>query len=493
MSLNSLLEFLFVRFCSSSVISCQRPSWRVSDTKNLNVEVARTFKPLWGRIVSRSDMDIEEDEAIEEVAFCETAFWVQLHGLPVRKMTSEVVTAICSSLGKIDHVSEGDANAEGGCWATPPGAMNCLAWNCRGLGNPRTVQELARLVRAQDPNVVFLIETWQDDGPLERLRCQLLFENKFVAKSKNKAPETQNREESWTLLRRLNSQYTLPWCCLGDFNELVRIDEKQGKHSRSDRQMQLFRDVLDDCGFVDLGFTGPLFTWTNNRAGDMTWERLDRVVATLDWLTQFPTARVHHLDSTLTRSDHKRTVDQSYMVAVGTSGSGADSFGNIQKQIRETENQLKNAESQSMQGRDHSLVITLKNKLHTLLAKNERLWQQRSRVDWLKMETVIHGIFTAKPPNGDAEIMFIGSKMRLVCDLTTPGTIFIDTIALLILHRWSKLWCIPQVVTHEMNKLLTCQFTPEEVHAALQQMGPQGPRPRRPTPTVLAPIGRGYH
>jgi hypothetical protein len=64
--------------------------------------------------------------------------------------------------------------------------MNYLAWNCRGLGNLRTVQELARLVRAKDPSVVFLIETWQDDGPLERLRCQLQFENKFVANSRNK-------------------------------------------------------------------------------------------------------------------------------------------------------------------------------------------------------------------------------------------------------------------------------------------------------------------
>ena len=62
--------------------------------------------------------------------------------------------------------------------------MNCLAWNCRGLGNPRTVQEIARLVHAQDLSVVFLIETWQDNGPLERLRCQLQFENKFVASSK---------------------------------------------------------------------------------------------------------------------------------------------------------------------------------------------------------------------------------------------------------------------------------------------------------------------
>jgi hypothetical protein len=32
--------------------------------------------------------------------------------------------------------------------------------------------------------------------------------------------------------------------------------------------------------------------------------------------------------------------------------------------------------------------------------------------------------------------------------------------------------CIPQVVTLEMNNLLTCEFTPEEVTTALKQMGP---------------------
>jgi hypothetical protein len=61
-----------------------------------------------------------------------------------------------------------------------------------------------------------------------------------------------------------------------------------------------------------------------------------------------------------------------------------NNFGNIQRQIRETESQLKKVEFLSMQGRDHSQVITLKGKLHALLAKNERLWRQRSRVEWLK-------------------------------------------------------------------------------------------------------------
>ena len=37
--------------------------------------------------------------------------------------------------------------------------MSLLWWNCRGLGNPQTIQELDDLVQAQDPVVVFLAET----------------------------------------------------------------------------------------------------------------------------------------------------------------------------------------------------------------------------------------------------------------------------------------------------------------------------------------------
>ena len=37
--------------------------------------------------------------------------------------------------------------------------MNCISWNCRGLRNPQRVRELSDLVRAKDPNLVFLMET----------------------------------------------------------------------------------------------------------------------------------------------------------------------------------------------------------------------------------------------------------------------------------------------------------------------------------------------
>ena len=49
--------------------------------------------------------------------------------------------------------------------------------------------------------------------------------------------ETANREHSWNLLRDLCHKHSLPWICLGDFNEVLRLEEKQGWLDRPERQM----------------------------------------------------------------------------------------------------------------------------------------------------------------------------------------------------------------------------------------------------------------
>lgn len=59
--------------------------------------------------------------------------------------------------------------------------------------------------------------------------------------------------------------------------------------------MQMFRDVLDQCSFMDLGYSEPNFTWHGQRTGELNWERLDQGVANYDWLLRFPTGRVRHL------------------------------------------------------------------------------------------------------------------------------------------------------------------------------------------------------
>lgn len=47
--------------------------------------------------------------------------------------------------------------------------MNCLSWNCRELGNPRTIRVLGDLIRDHRPNLVFLIETISFANKIEEL------------------------------------------------------------------------------------------------------------------------------------------------------------------------------------------------------------------------------------------------------------------------------------------------------------------------------------
>ena len=39
--------------------------------------------------------------------------------------------------------------------------------------------------------------------------------------------------------------------------------------------MQMFKDVLDHYGFVDLGYFGSDYTWHGRRRGELIWQRLD--------------------------------------------------------------------------------------------------------------------------------------------------------------------------------------------------------------------------
>ena len=116
--------------------------------------------------------------------------------------------------------------------------------------------------------------------------------------------ETHKRHESWELLRRLHHQNSLPWLCAGDFNEILKQGEKLGGPTRPPGQMQLFRDSLDECGLIDIGFKGSPFTWSKHYShGISIWERLYRAVVSYGWFSKYPGTRVHHVDSTT--SDHK--------------------------------------------------------------------------------------------------------------------------------------------------------------------------------------------
>ena len=83
----------------------------------------------------------------------------------------------------------------------------------------------------------------------------------------------------------------------GDFNEILLSNVKLGGASRSEIAMREFREVVDDYGFMDLGYVGKKFTWRGKHGDGMVLERLDRALATQTWLAMNPTTRVQCLRS----------------------------------------------------------------------------------------------------------------------------------------------------------------------------------------------------
>jgi hypothetical protein len=207
---------------------------------------------------------------------------------------------------------------DGGGWkSAPPTDMIILSWNCRGLGNPRIVRDLCRMVKEKKPGMVFLMETKCRLNKMERIRCKLglsnmlavdcvgksgglalLWANDVDVEIKNYScrhisatilansskgswkftgfyghPDPSRRHEAWSLLKLLAGMGPTPWVCLGDFNEILHQSEKCGGNAKSRSQMEDFHNVLEHCELVDLGFRGPKFTWNNGRdAGDFVQE-----------------------------------------------------------------------------------------------------------------------------------------------------------------------------------------------------------------------------
>lgn len=111
-------------------------------------------------------------------------------------------------------------------------------------------------------------------------------------------PERNRRSLSWDLLRTLSRRSSLPWCCIGDFNDMA---SQRFRHPLS--LINVFRKAIVDSGLIDLGMKGHVFTWEKSRAtSHFVEERLDRAMANTHWIRMFGNTEVKNLE--VVHSDH---------------------------------------------------------------------------------------------------------------------------------------------------------------------------------------------
>ncbi|GAU39014.1 hypothetical protein TSUD_378900 [Trifolium subterraneum] len=116
-------------------------------------------------------------------------------------------------------------------------------------------------------------------------------------------PERNRRKLAWDLLRELRDMSTLPWCVIGDFNDLLSQEDKKGLLPHPNWLCSGFRNAVNDCDLTDIHLEGYPYTWIKSRGtGHVIEERLDRALVSSEWLYKFPDAKLINLVSS--HSDH---------------------------------------------------------------------------------------------------------------------------------------------------------------------------------------------
>jgi hypothetical protein len=95
----------------------------------------------------------------------------------------------------------------------------------------------------------------------------------------------------------------LPWCIIGDFNDLLSQEDKKGTHPHPNWLCNGFRNAVSDCDLTDIHLEGYPYTWIKSRgSANVIEERLDRAMANSSWLMLFPEVKLRNL--LVSHSDH---------------------------------------------------------------------------------------------------------------------------------------------------------------------------------------------
>ena len=154
--------------------------------------------------------------------------------------------------------------------------------------------------------------------------------------------------------------------------------------------MKLFRDVIDEGGFLDLGFVGPQYTWSKHFAtGHSVWEILDHGLANYEWSSN----DFVHSDSQVLKKIERCGVELTKW--------SREKFGSVRKELDTKRRMLVDAEKKSLKSGMNNRVRELKLEIKALMDKENRMWLQRSKTLWALKETVIHGFISRlRKPDG---------------------------------------------------------------------------------------------
>ncbi|GAA0148322.1 hypothetical protein LIER_36697 [Lithospermum erythrorhizon] len=121
-----------------------------------------------------------------------------------------------------------------------------------------------------------------------------------------------------------------------------------------------FRRVAEDCGIFDIGFSGFPYTWCNNfTSPHSTRGRLDRGLASKDWMMEFP--------------DNSR---------LGLLNWKHVALGNVRRSIESKHSSLDSLNQGLITNGSKVLALSLGKEIDKLRGTNDIYWRQHARLEW---------------------------------------------------------------------------------------------------------------
>lgn len=448
--------------------------------------------------------------------------------------------------------------------------MTTLSWNCRGLAAPPTIQELKGLCKVHRPAILFLMETRAPRGRVENMKRRLKFQHCFTVDPRGLPgglalllkddvhvqifssfpnfihtsvsfkdnseeydcsfvygnPVFNQRRGFWSRLMSLQGNKKRPWCCVGDFNEILACFEKLGVRPHHPRRAELFRDFLNISGLMDMELQGCAFTWMSNpRNGVVTKEKLDRILVNWPWRRGYSNACAVALP--IVSSDHSPIIllpkpkeksgvsfkfeafwadhEQCQQVVERSWGGvmeEAEPWQTVKKKLEATQKALQYWHKNTFRKADDE-ICRLKQRLNILIDREgdalnttkirriqkemdelwhheECCWSQRARVKWLQ--------------DGDRNTKFFHAttiqrrgrnRIKRIQNARGDWIEGKDNIFNMILDHFEEVYrsdtpdginaClanIPLLVTPQMNETLMAPVTEGEIKQAVFCMGP---------------------
>lgn len=96
--------------------------------------------------------------------------------------------------------------------------------------------------------------------------------------------QLEMRKNMWQNIEELHSQQHGPWMLIGDFNNVVKVEEKIGGSMVSEKKYNDLNYMMNKTELYEMESKGDYFSWSNKQGENAIHSRIDRILGNTVWM-----------------------------------------------------------------------------------------------------------------------------------------------------------------------------------------------------------------